>query len=243
MVAKQRRVSLLGGLNHRPILGTKSNSAAIPRTRAQVLRQRHSAGRVANGVGRSSEDPMKRRAETLLLALALAAGAFWLQAIAVPTSTFACSCVPPADLEEVAADGDSIVIAIVEGKKTINVTHTFTGAAELGLMQIRGLGPHSDACQEGALEGETWLFSLSRHAGRWSTTICELNGLIGTDYGDSLLAEAIELFGPILPPTSAEDLGDTSTQIGGPGYGAALAIGAGVLIFVLIVARRRPSGT
>jgi hypothetical protein len=182
----------------------------------------------------------------LLLALTLAAGAFWLQALAAPASTFACSCPGNIRLADVAANGGSIVIAIVEDRNTINVTHTFAGAADLGQMRIRGLGPNSDACQEGALSGETWLFSLTRHTGRWSTNLCTLNGLIGTDYGDSLLVEAIELFGPILPPTSAEDLtdpGDTTTQISGAGYGAALAIGAGLLMFVLLVARRRPSGT
>jgi hypothetical protein len=211
----------------------------------QVLRRRHTAGRAPAGVRRSSEEPIKRRAETVLLALALAAGAFWLQAIAVPTSTFACSCVPPAGLEEVAADGDSIVLAIVEGDNTISITHVFSGAAELGVVRISGLGPHSDGCQEGALAHETWLFSLSRHAGRWSTTICALNGLIGSDRGDSVLAEAIELFGPILPSTSAEDLaelGDTTSQIRGAG-GAALAIAAGVLSILFLVARRRPFGT
>ena len=190
---------------------------------------------------------MKRRRGTLLLALILAAGAFWLQALAVPAPTFACSCPGGIRLAELAADGDSIVIAIVEDRNTINVTHTFAGEAERGLMQIRGLGPHEDACQEAALSGETWLFSLREHAGRWSTSLCTLNGLIGTDYGDSLLAEAIELFGPILPPTSAEDLaepGNKTTQTGSAGsYGAALAIGAGVLMFVLLVARRRPAGT
>lgn len=185
---------------------------------------------------------MKRRAETLVLALALAAGAFWLQAIAVPTSAFACSCASPRNLAAVAARGDSIVIATVEGSNTINVTHTFAGEAELGQMRVGGLGPDSDACEEGASSGETWLFSLKQHRVRWSTTACTLNGLIGTDDGDALLAEAIERFGPILPPTSAEDLpADASTQIGG--YGAALVIGAGILIFVLLVARRRPFST
>ena len=188
---------------------------------------------------------MKRRAETMLLALALAAGAFWLQAMAFPVSTFACSCIPADNLREVAADGKSIVLATVEARigvnfHTVSVTHTFAGDAEPGELRVHGLGPYSDACQQGAVVGETWLFSLAGYGRKWTTTSCDLNGRIGTDEGDSLLAEAVKRFGPILPDTSTHDAQITSP----PGsYGAVLAIGAGVVVFVLLTLRWRPSRT
>jgi hypothetical protein len=152
-----------------------------------------------------------------------------------------------------AADGDSIVLATVERDNpgythTINVTHTFAGTAEVGKMRIGGLRPDAeDACLVGALVGQTWLFTLGLHNGRWSTHGCTLNGRIGTDHGDALLAKATKLFGPVLPDTSTGDVAqprDTLTAVGGPGWaGAAFAVGAGSLVFLLLLARWRPSRT
>jgi len=185
---------------------------------------------------------MKRRSENFLLALALAAGAFWLQSMAAPMATYACSCAPSQGLEALAADGYSIVLATVERDNpgythTITVTHTFTGMAEVGEMRIGGVRPNTgDGCLVEALVGETWL-----------TFGCTLNGRIGTDHGDALLAKATKLFGPVLPDTSTGGVAqprDLMAEIGVPGWaGAAFAVGFGSLVFLLLLARWRPSRT
>jgi hypothetical protein len=194
---------------------------------------------------------MKRRLQVFSGALIFAAGAFWLNAMSLPVPALACSCVPPPSLADLARDGRVIVVGtIVEtggGRGDLDVDTVFTGSLGLGHVTIRGIGSHTDACQEAAGEGERWLFSLYRYRGSFHTDGCTLNGRIGTSTGDALLAEAISTFGggptKTMPPTSTDsDIGSRTAAAGWPVWlPTALSLGLGSVMFVIVFVRRRPS--
>lgn len=152
-----------------------------------------------------------RRALPLAAALFLAFAAYSFQAVQLPGRAVACSCAGPPSLQEL---GRSKTVVLVIGKigprgpitTPVTVEGWFLGPQDLGsTIRVASGESFGSSCDVYLATGERWLMTLYLDQVPPAPSTCSLNGLLGTPSGDSLLAEAMALFGPPTrpPPTSA----------------------------------------
>ena len=191
-------------------------------------------------------------ATSLLIAFSALVG----QAVALPAGVAACSCVPdPPTIAELAQEGPIAVIVGVVGQQLpdrtpVAVETWFHGEGPTDVVWVSGGSQQMTSCDPVMSAGERRLMVLHGRPGElYSSSPCVANGVLGTQSGDSALAEAVAAFGSGQgPPTPEQTDPPASLQEPTPSLGSGalwivVAVGAAALMFggiALLALRRQP---
>lgn len=195
------------------------------------------------------------RGRTLAASLLVTLSAVFFQAVALPSDVRACSCVAFHSLAEVVADGDVTIVTGVVGRQLpdrtpVAVATWFHGPGPSDVVWVRGGSQMMTSCDPFMEVGELRVFVLHGRPGEpYSVDPCSVGGVVGTESGDSALAEAEALFGTgSVPPTAEPTEPPASPPPAAPVAGEAMlwiaaALGAAVVMFggiALLAVRRQP---
>ena len=202
-----------------------------------------------------------RRAAPVSAAVFLTFAAYVLQAVSLPATAFACSCMEPAPLAKTAQEDPVTIVAATVGVPQPDMTPIvvdtwFHGPQPTETIWLNSGTGSASSCDVFIAPGQRWLFVLwggptaPGAGGLYSTSLCSAHGMIGTPEGNALLEEAVAVFGLGQPPPSPEPDPaipqapvDLSPWLGSGLIWAAAVFGVGLLLLALVVlvARRRPS--
>jgi hypothetical protein len=188
-----------------------------------------------------------RRPLQLGLALIFAVVGYTAQAVYMPRSAMACSCIAPPPLAQLAATEPVTIIAGTIGvaqpdRTPISVETWFHGDLVTDLLWVSGGSNQVSSCDIATSAGQRWILVLwggpaaPGANGLYSMSSCSPNGLIGTPEGNALLGEAIAAFGAgrtLAPaPESPAPSFDPSPWLGPGTVFAFVAVSAGLLLLV-----------
>lgn len=187
---------------------------------------------------------------TILLSIAFLSMALWLTAAA---PTLACSCVQP---EPMAAYGtaDNAIFAGTAGPSDargvpVRVATWFYGrdAAPIVYLSAQSFGDSASCGTSAPPAGSAWIWVafLPEGGGDPITGLCSPHGQLDTPEGDALLKDATATYGGTAPPgsTATDPPGaappDIPAEAGVPILVGTVGLGLGLLVGVVLMARRR----
>ena len=148
----------------------------------------------------------------ITISLALAVVAFAFQSLEMPSVASACSCAgPPPPLLEAVSRGNVTVVVGTVGvalpeQTPITVETWFHGPFPNAVVWVMGGTQMASSCDIPLAVGQRALLvlyggpSAPGANGLYSLSMCERNGVLGTEIGNAALAEAVAAFGPGLDP-------------------------------------------
>jgi hypothetical protein len=217
------------------------------------------AGAAAEQALRLVRHPRVRRGpRPFLFALLLVAV---VMTLSMPRPTAACSCMVPVDpMRETAAAPDvAVFTGVIQRAEPmavpVLVTRWFKGPSPARVVGLDPQGfedPMGGSCgtHQPPL-GTEWIFVTGRsERGFFSVHMCTTHADLGTEHGAELLAAANQVFGPPQAPPEPEATAEAAQDgifvsiLGAVApLGVALAFGFGLLAGLVLILRRRGSGS